>query len=195
MVEAEGASEPLLPMNRSITFPFVGARDNQPIAEPLMISLSVIVGKVLAYGCPQGVFVKEDHSLQTLLFNRPHESLGESVQVRRTRRKRHGLDSRLSENSRERRGVERISILDEVSFLYQDSVFAVGHVSADLLHPKPVRTLRDSSELNAARRKFDEKENHKTLESSYRPELHLVFRSRSGDGSIPWRLRMLATVL
>jgi len=43
VTKAEGAAEPLVPMNDSLAFPLSGVRDNQPIAESLMISLRVVV--------------------------------------------------------------------------------------------------------------------------------------------------------
>jgi hypothetical protein len=36
-----------------------------------MISLSMVVGNKFSGGVSQGVFAKEDHLLQTILFDRP----------------------------------------------------------------------------------------------------------------------------
>ena len=80
VIKAEGAAEPLLPMNSSLVFPSVGARDEQLVVERLMISLCV-VSKILAYRGSQGVFSKKDPSFQTFLFDRLDEPLGESIQV------------------------------------------------------------------------------------------------------------------
>jgi hypothetical protein len=81
VIEAEGAAETLLPMHDSLTFPLFRVRDNQPIAESLMISLRMVMREVFAYRGSQGVFAKEDHSVQTVFLVRLDESLGESVQV------------------------------------------------------------------------------------------------------------------
>jgi hypothetical protein len=137
-----------------------------------MISFSVIVSKILADRRPQGSFAKEDHSVQTFFLDRLDESLGKSVQVGRTRRKLHGLDTSFSKNPEELRGVERISIVDQVTVCFQDSALAVSHVSADLLHPETVRAPRDTSELNASRRELDEEKNHETLQAVQCPDLH-----------------------
>jgi hypothetical protein len=51
-------------------------RDNQPIAESLMISLRMVMREVFAYRGSQGVFAKEDHSVQTFFLDRLDESLG-----------------------------------------------------------------------------------------------------------------------
>jgi hypothetical protein len=37
----------------------------------IVISLSMIVGNEFSDGVPQGVFAKEDHLLQTIVFDRP----------------------------------------------------------------------------------------------------------------------------
>ena len=102
-----------------------------------MISFCLIVVEVLSYGCPQGVFAKEEHSVQTFFLDRLDESLGESVQVWRTRRQFHRLDSGFSKNTEALHGVQRSSVADQVSVRFQNSIFGVGHVSADLLIQNP----------------------------------------------------------
>src|SRR6187549_543146 len=137
-----------------------------------MISLLMIMSKVLAYGLPQGVLAKEDHSLQAFLFDRPDESFGESVQVWRTWRKPHRLGSGFGENAKELRGVERIAVVNKIMLCLQDSVFTVGDVAPNLLHPQSIGALGDSAELNVSGRELDEEENHEALEALQGPDLH-----------------------
>ena len=57
---------------------------DQPIIEPLMIPLPVIVSGVLASGLSKRPFAEEDHAIETFIFDRSDESLGVGVQVRGT---------------------------------------------------------------------------------------------------------------
>ena len=56
-------------------------RLDQPIIDPLVISLPMIMSGVLAGGLSQRPFAEEDHSIETLIFDRPDESLGVGVGV------------------------------------------------------------------------------------------------------------------
>ena len=56
---------------------------DQPIPQLLVIALGVIVDEVIN-GCPQRLLAKQDHALQTRFFNGSHESLGMSIQIRRS---------------------------------------------------------------------------------------------------------------
>ena len=87
MVEAEHPAEPFRTSNRT-TRCVDGhlRRRDQPIIDSLMIPLPVIVSGVLASGLSQRPFAEEDHSVETLILDRPDESLGVGVQIGRTGR-------------------------------------------------------------------------------------------------------------
>jgi hypothetical protein len=68
---------------------------NQSILQPLMAALGVVVRKVLAYGVPQRVLTEEDHPVQALVFDGPHEPLLMRIQGRRPRRQEHRRHARL----------------------------------------------------------------------------------------------------
>jgi hypothetical protein len=57
---------------------------DQPVPQPLVIALGVIVGDEVANGCPQRLLAKQNHALQTRFLNGPHESLGVGIQIRRS---------------------------------------------------------------------------------------------------------------
>jgi hypothetical protein len=57
---------------------------DQPIPQPLVIALGVIVGDEVANCCAQRLLVKQDHALQTRFLNDSHESLGMCIQIRRS---------------------------------------------------------------------------------------------------------------
>jgi hypothetical protein len=72
-----------------------------------MISLSVVVGNEFSGDFPQGIFAKEDHLLQTILFDRPDKPFV----VRRARGQLYGLNAG-AQNTQKFRRVERVSIMD-----------------------------------------------------------------------------------
>ena len=53
--------------------------DDQSVFQALMISLSMVVGNEFSDGVPQAVFAKENHLLQTILFDRPDKPFGVRV--------------------------------------------------------------------------------------------------------------------
>ena len=77
VVETEGAPEPLRSMNITVAFPLGGVRDDQLVVYPPVIALPMIMGKIFSASSSECVFAKEDHSLQTLFFDRLHETFGE----------------------------------------------------------------------------------------------------------------------
>ncbi len=85
MVETKHPAKPLGALDGARRRFDAVTRLDQPIVDPLMIPLPVIVSGVLASGLSQRPFAEEDHSIETLLLDRPDESLGVGVQVGRTR--------------------------------------------------------------------------------------------------------------
>jgi hypothetical protein len=53
----------------------------QPISQPLVIALGVMMGDEVAKGRPRRLLAKEDHALQTRFLNGPLESLGVGIQI------------------------------------------------------------------------------------------------------------------
>src|SRR5262245_36334331 len=70
--------------------------------------------------------LKENHSLHAFFLDRSHESFGKGVQIGRARWQLHGLDSGIGEHAEELLCVERISVVNQIPFLLEDAVFAVG---------------------------------------------------------------------
>ena len=68
-------------------------RLDQPIIDSLMIPLPVIVSGVLASRLSQRPLAEEDHSIETLILDRPNEPLGVRVQIGRTRRQAHDFET------------------------------------------------------------------------------------------------------
>jgi hypothetical protein len=60
---------------------------DQPVAEPLLVPLPVVVRRELVERTDEAPFAEQDQSVQALLTNRPHEPLRVGVGVRRLERR------------------------------------------------------------------------------------------------------------
>ena len=86
MVEIEESAQAVAPLH-------VGGRAllqwrllQKPVVEPLMVSLAVVVVDVLPREKAQVVLTERDHTIQTFLFDRPHEPFGVCVEIGTPRR-------------------------------------------------------------------------------------------------------------
>ncbi len=69
MVEAQHPAEPLGALDGVRCRFGAVCRFDQPIVDPLMIPLPMIMRGVLASGFPQRPFAEEDHPIETLVFD------------------------------------------------------------------------------------------------------------------------------
>jgi hypothetical protein len=53
--------------------------NDEPIRQPLVIALAMIMRDEIPNGGPQRFLSEQDHPLQTGFFDAPHESFGESI--------------------------------------------------------------------------------------------------------------------
>ena len=80
IVIVEHTSQPLTTLDSSDRFGRCLQRNDQPIAEPLVIALRVIVLNEFADRFAQRVFTKKDHPFQTAFFDRSDKSFRVRVQ-------------------------------------------------------------------------------------------------------------------
>ena len=67
---------------------------DEPILQPLMISLAMIMVEVGSHGASQLTLREQDHSGEALRFHREHKSLAMRIQVGTPRRQLHRLHTR-----------------------------------------------------------------------------------------------------
>ena len=92
MVEAQHPTEPLGTFDGAEWRFGAFDRFDQPIVDPLVIPLPMIMSGVLASDLSQRSFSEEDHSTEALILDRSDESLGVGVQVGRAVGQADGLD-------------------------------------------------------------------------------------------------------
>ena len=113
MVEAQHSTEPLSAFDDANCRFGTIAGLNQPILDALVIPLPMIMSGVLASRFPQRPFTEEDHPIETLILDRPDESLGESVQVGRAIGQSNDIDTGLLEEIAERQRKLGVAIEDQ----------------------------------------------------------------------------------
>ncbi len=170
MVEAEHPAESLEALDRADCRCRTITGLDQPIVDPLVIPLPVIMSGILASGFPKRPFSEEDHPMETFVLDRPNEPLGIGVQVGRTRGQPDDLDAGTNQQVSKRDGVLRIPIEDDEVLVREESVDGVGEVAPDLHHPGFVRTRRDPYDLDPARRQLDDEEHVEGDKSADTPD-------------------------
>src|SRR5260370_40344921 len=103
--------------------------------------------------------------------------------------------------------------MNQIALALEQTVYGICQIAGDLAHPQPVCDGGDTGNLNAASGQLDKEQNHEAPKSLTGPNLHceksaatictqcwarnsfqVVFRTRSGAGSMAFRFRMLAIV-
>jgi hypothetical protein len=93
MIETKHPAEALSALDGARRrFDAVGRLD-QPIIDPLVIPLPMIVSGILASCLSKRPFAEEDHSAETLIVDRSDEALGIRVQVGRSVRQADDFDT------------------------------------------------------------------------------------------------------
>ena len=110
-------------------------RRDQPVAKPLAVPLKMIMRDKFMNRLAQRAFPEQDHSLQTGFLNRPYEAFRMGVQIRRTRRQLHALDSGGTKRAQKLRGVQRIAVMDQVLLPHQETLHVVAEIASYLCHP------------------------------------------------------------
>ncbi len=97
-IVAQHPAEPPGAFDRTDRLPFADIRLDQSVVEPLVIPLCVVVSGEFSCRLTKRPFPEEDHSVETLVLDRPNEAFGVGVQVGRTRRQADACcpDSRLT---------------------------------------------------------------------------------------------------
>ena len=93
MVETEHSTESLKALDWTDGRFVVAIRLDQSVVEPLMIPLGMVMSRELASGLPKRPFSEEDHSVETLMPERPHEPLGVGVEAGRSMRQADDRDA------------------------------------------------------------------------------------------------------
>jgi hypothetical protein len=82
VVVVQHATQALAPLDASRGHKATRLWNDQPIAQPLVIALRVVMGDKVVNNCPQRLLSKQDHPLQARFLDRPQESLGVGIQIR-----------------------------------------------------------------------------------------------------------------
>jgi hypothetical protein len=142
VAELEQTAEALTTLDLACSDPGCLGRD-ELVAETLVRPLLVIMLRKRAYGRPEVPFAQWHDSLQTLGLGGLDKPFGKRVQIGTPRRKDHWFHATVAQHAPEGRGVERVSVQEDVLNAAQEAVVGVGQVLCDLRHPRPVRLRCD----------------------------------------------------
>jgi len=129
-------------------------RDDR-VVESLVIPLGMVMREVLHDRTSQGRFAEEDHPVEALGFDRTHESLDPSVQIRRARRQSDGFGAGIVQQRSECRRELGIAVHQAEALLTEKAVDRIGQVPPDLANPSLIWVRRDSGEVNPAASQID----------------------------------------
>lgn len=136
------------------------------------------------------------------------------VEVGTTWRERDGFDAAGLGDVPELDGELRIAVHEDVSFVEQEAIRAVGELAGHLSHEPGIRPGGDAGDVDAARLQFHHEEDKKVTRPpavqtsvvkksvaarvsqwARRKSCQFVWRLRRGAGSRPWSLRIALTGL
>ena len=108
-----------------------GQLKNQPISQPLMIALMVVVLDEFADYAAQRALADEDHTLDAGLLDGPDEAFRMGVQIGRPGRQSHRCDTGGRERVVDGAAEEWIAVVDEKPCTAQKFVVRIGGVSCE----------------------------------------------------------------
>ena len=81
IVVSQHAAKPFATFNLASDLPDFAVGIDDLVFESLVVSFTVIVGKIFANSAAQGVLAEEDHAIQTLRLDASHEAFLMGIQV------------------------------------------------------------------------------------------------------------------
>jgi hypothetical protein len=98
---------------------------DQPVLQPLMVSLAVVVRQELRDRSPQMALAQRHQSIEAFTLDRQDEPLGERVEVRASSGQSHHLHPASLERISKVGCVERIPVEQKVALPHQEAVFSI----------------------------------------------------------------------
>jgi hypothetical protein len=141
MVEIEESAQTVAPLHVGGRAPRQWRLLQKPVVESLMVSLAVVVLDVLPREKAQVVLTERDHTIETFLFDRPHESFGVRVEIGTPRRQPNGRDPAAHQNVGNDTGVQGIPVVNEIARGPQETVNGISERAGHLLDPRATGVL------------------------------------------------------
>lgn len=108
---------------------------DDPIAEPLMISFSMIMGNEFLSGITQRSLAEKNHAVKAFFFDRSNETFEMCRQIRRSGRQANTTGARLLNQFAKSRAVLAISIHEQIPLMAQEPIQRVSEIPSHLHHP------------------------------------------------------------
>jgi hypothetical protein len=123
--------------------------DNESVANPLVIPLSMVVFEECAQGLPEADLAEGHQAFQTFFLDGPHKSLRVGIAVRRLIRRLHDADASVREQAPKCPAPLGITVADQNSVTQQRPVARVRPRASDLTHERLVGLWRRSGDVDS----------------------------------------------
>jgi len=164
------------PAKSFATFDFPGdgsdfqAGIDQPVFQPLMISLGMVMQSVGFQRGTQRTFTEKNHSIQRFEFQASHESLEIRIQIWTSRGEQDWLHTGTLSHILPQRLELRVPVHQQMRRVPQETIFGRSQVTADLPNPLLIRIGRHPCDLDPASFQFHDDEDVHRHESLHRPD-------------------------
>ena len=172
VIVVEQAAEAASALDRSAPVGETGIREDEQIANALMISLTVIMREEFPNRCAKRAFSEQNHPFQATLLYSADEAFGVAVQIRRPGRQFHRFGAALGQSRQEFHCKEWIAIVNQIALALEQPVYGVGQMAGDLTHPHPVGSGRDPGNLDTSGGQFEKEQNQEALQPLSGPDLN-----------------------
>ena len=168
---ADGPSDPAVPAT-NLTILIRGGRNtgNQSVLQALVIAFEMIMLDEGHNGSSKLALTEENHSSQTLSFDRKHKSFRMWIQIWRAWWQTHRLYASRGEDVSELLGEQRISVVDKVTLAQEKAVKRVCEIACNLFHPFAARIVHDASNVNTSCGELHHEEHVVTYETHGAPD-------------------------
>jgi hypothetical protein len=147
-------------------------RLNDRIGQPLMIPLCVIMLEVRRGSTTQRLLAEEDHSGKRFGFETSHESFDVRIQIGTSRWQQQRFGAFILQNLSERKAELPVAIHDQVTLSIEKSVFRIGKIPGNLLHPGFVGMGRAARKMDPACFQFHDEQQVECDEATLRPNFN-----------------------
>jgi len=135
-----------------------GARFDDPVVEPLMVSFRVIMGDEFLGGVGQRSITEENHAVKAFFFYGSNETFQMCRQIRGPGREANATGANLLNYVAKRLAMLGVSVHEQVALVAQESIQRVGEVAADLHHPGFGGMAGAAGQLHTTSGRFEHKQ-------------------------------------
>ena len=122
IIVVQPSTETFPALDRACVYEVVWVRLNQAVAQPLVVSLAVIMSCEVLNGCPQRTFPEQDQPFEAGLLDAAHEALGVGIQIWTSRWQFDGFHTGILQRAQKFFSEQRVPIMDQVTIAHEQAI-------------------------------------------------------------------------